>query len=244
MKYYLYKFEDNWSDELDVKGFAPLTKDEKDLALAQIKRKYRKGGTISFGSNQENDYDDISDVLACIEFEPITNSQYNTLIDIFGQSFGELGPLDIDDIEEDDEDEEIKYCEECGDELEDYEDDICSSCEEDSEEENENKVEYFSAIGHISHFISTEYNLINNGPSAGILALYDWRPTPNTRIKITIPDYVGDDSESVKLEFYSNNRLVLRKSLYIVDEEHDNYIELKDNLKMIIDNFLNKAKKH
>lgn len=104
MKYYLYTFEDNWADEMDVQGFAVLTEDEKDMAIAQIKRQYKNGGTICFGTNEDNEYDDLDDVMDCVEFEEISQSEYSTLKKLFGESFGELGPLDIYSLGEDSED--------------------------------------------------------------------------------------------------------------------------------------------
>lgn len=139
MKYYLYRFSDNWADEMDLEGFAILTQLEKDVALASIKKKFRHGGTIGFGTNEDNEYNSLSEVMACTTFKSITAVEYNAIKKAFGgTSMGETGPLDTCalGLKYDINDEDEVCCENCGDTLDDDDGPLCSDCEleEDDEE--------------------------------------------------------------------------------------------------------------
>lgn len=179
MKYYLYRFSDNWADEMDLEGFAIMTEKQKDIALAAIKRQYKKGGTICFGTNEDNDYDSLEDVLACISFEEISFQEYNSILKVFGSStFGELGPLNILG-EDEDEDEEW-------DEDEDYES------------------EYDSQAKLIYDFIKKEYGL-EETHSLDHHSKFIWKPTPKTEIEITIGEF-DDGDEEVELTLRLGNK--------------------------------------
>jgi hypothetical protein len=186
MRYYLYKFEDNWADEMDVQGFAVLTEDEKDMAVAQIKRSYKNGGTICFGTNEDNHYNNLTEVMDCVEFEEISQSQYNTLMNLFGQSFGELGPLDIYDLDGDNDD---------------YDEDE----DDDEDEEEEFEREYEANAKKIYDFIQSEYG-IETKSDPDYYAAFSWKPTPKSEIEILIGAYSGDDDEEVELTLKVNNR--------------------------------------
>lgn len=235
MKYYIYKFEDNWADEMNVQGFAILTEKEKDMALAYIRREYKRGGTIYFGTNEENDYKSLRDVMNCISFEEITSNQYNTIQQVFGDnSFGELGPLDLDELEE------PEVCEECGEELgEDDEDGICSSCQEEAEEEERNESEYDNMADKVVRFIMTEYGLEKTA-SSDHHSRIKWKPTPKTELDITIAEYDGSDEEEIEITLYLNRKKVGYDSFVISDITNNPGHYLKDSIKHMIE----KAKKY
>ncbi len=170
MKYYLYTFSDNWADEMDVQGFAIMTEKQKDISLSAIRRYYKNGGEISFGTNESNDYDSLEDVLACVEFKEISKSEYESVLNVFeGSTMGELGPLKI--LEED-EDEE-------------YEED-----EEDDDDEDMYEAEYDGQAKRICEFIKDEFGILETSSS-----YFLWKPTPKSEITISILDY--DSAEEV-----------------------------------------------
>lgn len=232
MKYYLYKFSDNWADEMDLEGFAILTETEKDIALSQIRKEYKRGGTICFGTNEDNEYDSLSDVMNTISFKEITAVEYNAIKKAFGKSsFGETGPLDFDFFEDDEDDEEEEYCDHCGEELD--EDGECSNCDEDDYEE-----EYNSQANAISKFIKSEYGL-EESSSSSHHSSFIWKPTPNTEIHITIDEY-NDGEEEVELHLKYKGK-DLRYEFFKVEHIYKNpgaYI------KSLIKEFIEKAKKY
>lgn len=240
MKYYLYKFQDNWADEMDVQGFAILTETEKDRALSYIKREYRRGGTIILGSNEENEYDTLKDLMDCVSFDEITSAQYNAIYNAFGDtSFGELGPLDLDEIEE-----EPRTCEECGEELdEDDEDEICESCAREFEEEQRDEAEYNNAADKIAKFIISEYGLEKTS-SNNHHSRFVWKPTPKTELEISISEYdgcCGGDEGEVEITLRLNKKKVGYVCFLVCDVEVvPGHFELKDAIK----NMIEKAKRY
>ena len=228
MKYYLYKFSDNWADEMDVKGFAVLTETQKDIAVSKIKRNFKKGGTICFGSNEDNEYDSLQDVMDCIEIKQISQSEYNTIIKLFGStSMGELGPIDNDNIEDVDE-EEIECCEECGEELD--EDGVCGQCEETDEDKYEN--EYNKQAGDICNFIKKEYSLEETHSSTHY-SKFIWKPTPKSQIEILIGEYEGGDEE-IEFTLKINNKQI-RYEFFLVEEVYEDTSKLKSLIKELIE---------
>lgn len=217
MRYYLYKFADNWADEMDLEGFIALTEIQKDIALARIKKEFKRGGSIGFGTNEDNEYDSLEDVMNCISIKEISQSQYSTIISLFGTSFGETGPISEYDIDSDYDDE-------------DYDDEE----EEDLDEEDA----YDSQAQKIVDFIKLEYGL-EEGNSGNAYADFKWRPTTKTEIVITVGEYSGGDEE-VELSLKLNGKDVDYES-FNVDEVHD---DPKGYLKEVITKFIEKAKKY
>lgn len=216
MRYYLYTFEDIWANEMNVAGFMILNELEKDSLLTQIKKEFKKGGSISFGTNEDNEYDSLQDVMNCITIKEISKTEYDVIKKTLGTSFGETGPANI--IEEDDE--------------EDYEDD---EEEQDSEEEI-----YKANVDRISAFIEKEYSLVNT-PTLGLHSKFIWKPTSKTEIEITIPKYDSNSGEEeVELNLKHGRRGIDYHSLDVeeisVNPEH--------YLKSVIKSFIEKAKKY
>jgi hypothetical protein len=200
MKYYLYKYSANWADEMDVAGFMLLTELEKDMALASIKKKFRKGGTVSIGTNEEIEYSDSDEVMNDVSITEISKQDYDTISRLFGTSFGETGPCsDFDDYDEDfEEDEEL---------------------EEDSDD-YDNKAEA------ILNFIKKEFNLEEDSSKSGhCYGSFYWKPTPKTNIEIVIPSE-DDGEEEVEVTLKLNGR-ELQVEFIAVEDVYDNLSYVK-----------------
>ena len=190
MKYYLYEFEDNWADEMDLAGFAILTEVEKDIALAKIRKEYKKGGSIGFGSNQDNEYDTLSDVMNTISFKKITEAEYNVIKKTLGVTFGETGPLDTSDLDDD---------------YDDYDDREF----DDDEDEDDGEEEYNSHAMKITNFIEKEYGIEPESYSPdSCFSNYNWKPTPNTTLTILVGAYSEDDEEEVEINLIYKSKTV------------------------------------
>jgi hypothetical protein len=186
MKYYLYEYSANWADEMDVAGFMLLTGLEKDMALASIKKKFRKGGTVYIGTNEEIEYSDYDEVMSDVSITEISKQDYDTINRLFGTSFGETGPCeDFNDSDDFDEDYE-------GDDDDDDDDD-------DDEEDYETNAE------KVVSFIKKEFNLEENDTRHDVYSSFSWKPTPKTQIEITIPDE-DDGEEEVEVTLKLNGR--------------------------------------
>lgn len=182
-RYYLYKFEDNWADEADFSGFAVFTEEEKRMHEAGIKKAFKNGGSICFGTNEDNDYDSYEDVESTFSFEEITKQEYFTIKRLFGETFGHLGPLDefgsyeADDDDEDDEDEEEDTCEVCGD-YDDTGSGTCTECMNDEE------------VGELVEDAKAKLEK-EFGIELSEKGKYKWKPTPVTTIEISIGENDG-----------------------------------------------------
>lgn len=220
MKHYLYKYEANWADEMDVSGFMILKETEKDMALAKIKRNFRNGGTVSIGSNEEIEYSNFDEVMNDISIEEISKENYDTINRLFGGSFGETGPCDnFIDV--------------------DYEDIDDESDEDDEQDKYE--ADYIYNADKIIKFIKEEYNLEENDPRDDMYSSFSWKPTPKTQIQILIPSYEGaQNGEEMELNLKLNGR-ELDVEFFDVEDTSDD-LGLYD-LKKFIKECLKKANK-
>jgi hypothetical protein len=223
MKYYLYEFEDNWADEMDLAGFAILTEIEKDIALAKIRKEYKKGGSIGFGSNQDNEYDTLSDVMNTISFKKITEAEYNVIKKTLGVTFGETGPLDTSDLEEDEYGDEEEYAD-----KDEYGDDY--------EEE-----EYELHADAVTQFIKKELGL-EQTISSEFYSLFIWKPTPYTELRISVGKYYDGEQEDVEMHLKYKNKDV-KYEFFRLEDVFNNpefYIQSTIRLRRLIE----KAKKY
>lgn len=220
MEYYIYKFSDNWADEMDIEGFAILTENQKDIALAKIKREFKKGGTLYFG-NEENEYSDLDEVMNCIEISSLTSQQYHILKNVFPNGhIGQLGPLDFDSL---------------GDyfNVDEYEN-------EEADEEEEYEQLYYSQAKKIEEFVKNEYGLEVTDKSNSY-SRFLWKPTNKTEIEITIQDYQdGNEDEEVELTLRLNGK-EMRYDFFTIDDICD---RLEFEFKEIIKEYIEKAKKY
>lgn len=259
MKYYLYRFSDNWADEMDLEGFAILTELEKKTALASIKKEFRNGGSIDFGTNEDNEYDSLEDVMACITFKTITSSEYYTIKKVFGgTTMGETGPLNGYDFDDDDDDvceqcgDELDtdgqfcsncedVCEECGDSLNGEDGPLCSDCEEDEADEHEE--EFKNNANSIRDFIKKEYGLEESEQLYKFYSRFTWKPTPKTEIEIIIEKYSGG-GESVEITLRFNNKGTKYRDLsqtnFGVEEYCNSTVKIGSHIRGLIE----KAKKY
>jgi len=207
MKYYLYEYSANWADEMDVAGFMLLTETEKDMTLASIKKRFRKGGTVSIGSNEEIEYSDFDEVMNDVSITEITKQDFDTINRLFGSSFGETGPCsDFDDYDED------------------FSDDL-----DDSEEDDD----YVNNVEKITSFIKKEFNLEENlNSNDDVYTSFSWKPTPKTQIEIIIPSE-DDGEEEVEVALKLNGR-ELKIDFFDVDITADNTYHLENFIKECI----------
>ena len=219
MKYYLYEYSANWADEMDVAGFVLLTGLEKDMALASIKKKFRKGGTVYIGTNEEIEYSDSDEVMNDVSITEISKQDYDTISRLFGTSFGETGPCeDFNDSDDFDEDYE-------GDDDDDDDDD-------DDEEDYETNAE------KVVSFIKKEFNLEEDSSKSGhCYGSFYWKPTPKTNIEIVIPSE-DDGEEEVEVTLKLNGR-ELQVEFIAVEDVYDNL----SYVKTIIEQCVKKANK-
>lgn len=214
-RYYLYKFEDNWAEEADFSGFAIMSDMEKERHQEGIKRAYKNGGTICFGTNEDNEYDSYEEVCATFKFKEITEEEYLTIKKLFGKTFGELGPLDVYFDYESDEDD---VCGECGG-YDDTGDDLCSDCQEEEDREKEENKE---AIEQFKEEIEEEFGIEANSKGN-----YSWKPTPITNLEI---EFEGDNG-------YVN--IMLKKGSKLMDYEYVYFTD--DNLIAVIKKLIRRA---
>lgn len=235
MRHYLYKFSCN-----GYEGLAILTETQKDMALARIRREYKKGGEMSLESGETLDFDDLREALESFDFIEISLSEYKTLVKFFpGYVFGEAGPLDRDcfDFEEDDEEEEEDECENCGRPL-DGEDSLCEQCEADEQDECEK--EYGRQADKITDLIKKEYG-IEASQTSDYHSKFNWKPTPKTMIEITIGEF-DDGDEEIELTLFLNG-IDLDYEFF----EFEGFVNSTDGLTELrntIKGFIEKAKKY
>lgn len=224
MKYYLCTFADNWAGEIDLTGFVIINEMEKDILMATLRKEYKHGATIEFGSNEEEKiYDSLSEIIDTLDFKEITAVEYNAIKKAFGTtSFGEIGPLSVCDFDEDFD--------------EDFEDE-----EDEFDEEDDWEEEYNSHAMKITAFIEKEYGIepeINTKESA--FEEYKWKPTPNTELHITIGEYSENDDEEVEVSLIYKSKTVSYEFFKVEDIWSNPEFYLKPVMRSLIE----KAKKY
>lgn len=98
MKYYLAKFEDNCADEFDVYGFVVLDEEEYNNYMDICKKceKLTEDGKLSefddfeigCGTNESIYFENVSDFILSPTITEITESQYETFIDLDMETYG------------------------------------------------------------------------------------------------------------------------------------------------------------
>lgn len=237
MKHYLYKFSDNWADEMDLEGFAVLTETEKDMALAKIRKQYKKGGTLCFGTNEDNEYDSLQDIINCISFKEISKSEYTTIKKVFGSnSMGEIGPLDS-EFCSDEEEEDDERCIDCGGRLDNDYSDYCTDC--DDEEDDDYEEEFERRADLVTDFLKNEYSL-EESETNHYYSRFVWKPTPKSEIEITIQNF-DDGEEEMELTLKFNGRDLQYEFYQIENAENTDFFP---TMRKLISEYVEKAKKH
>jgi hypothetical protein len=75
--------DDNWADEMDVKGYKVCSKNEFE-ALVSLLDNSHFPITRYFGTNEEGEYNDIEDFLYWWTVKPISEVEYHSFVNIFG----------------------------------------------------------------------------------------------------------------------------------------------------------------
>lgn len=86
-KYYLLKYDYNWADEADFRGFQLVDQKGLDAINKGIDEAYYPREHY-FGTNEEIIFEDASEVREGIEVIEITHIDYETLKNLFGMGFG------------------------------------------------------------------------------------------------------------------------------------------------------------
>ena len=86
-EHYLVKFEENWADEMDVYSFAVFTAKQYRNWRSLLERMEKASEycvfRYSFGTNEEQDYDEFEEFERCFTVKPITKAQANTVRELF-----------------------------------------------------------------------------------------------------------------------------------------------------------------
>ena len=99
-EHYLVKFEENWADEMDVSAFAVFSaKDYRNWrsVMDRVEKAMEQAVlTYSFGTNEEQDYEDFREFDGCFTVKPITQNQANTIREAFeiDTNYGDFPGLD------------------------------------------------------------------------------------------------------------------------------------------------------
>lgn len=98
-KYYLMQFNDNYCDEFDVQGFSLITLDQYKMYEFVVNNvnKYYGSYTVGIGSNEDIEYQTLSEFLSCIKVSEISTNDYRSINAYFGNNYGLVYP--ISDIE-------------------------------------------------------------------------------------------------------------------------------------------------
>ena len=94
MRYIIIKYEDDYADEFDVKGFSVISFESEEeynkyfSYLERIRTEITDEISLYFGSNEGIDYKNGKDFLKTISIEEITEEQYNTFKQLRLISYG------------------------------------------------------------------------------------------------------------------------------------------------------------
>ena len=102
MKYLLVKYDDNWADEIDLKGFKVLAEEEWEKLKSYIPN---KKFTRYVGSNEDIEYLSKDDFLSRFSVQEITWEECQVFKKFFPYGDGKFPDFDWD--VEDDEDEDV-----------------------------------------------------------------------------------------------------------------------------------------
>ena len=123
-KHYLLQFEDNYADEFDAYGSVIINEDQyKDVYsvveeaintedYSKLDEDYASDVYVGLGSNEDIEYEDIADLMNCINCTELTDEEYNVLTKFGFDDVGFTGFWDIlaeavvDDDNEDEDDED------------------------------------------------------------------------------------------------------------------------------------------
>lgn len=145
MGYLFIKYNDNWSDEMDISGFALVTSENWDRILGDV-RDYlnrKQYWTYGVGTNEEIEYVGYSDWFRHFTVVKVLEHEALVLLDVFKRANIEQSPdetrIDLvegffpipaqdEDDDYEDEDDEDDYCTWCEEPLD--EDGLCAECDD------------------------------------------------------------------------------------------------------------------
>jgi len=94
MNYYILEFEDDWADEMDIKGFMLFEEDKNAEDFLQnikdgvINNYGETDIEIYFGSNESNTYDTADDFMEKLKLTEISKEEYNAIKKYFPIGMG------------------------------------------------------------------------------------------------------------------------------------------------------------
>lgn len=96
---YLLSFYADYCDEFDVEAYTIISsrEDYDYLVENQNSPQAEEYGTIyvGFGSNEELEFGDVSNLLDCLSIEEITDAEADTICKVVGCNFGLIDPADL-----------------------------------------------------------------------------------------------------------------------------------------------------
>ena len=94
-KYYLMQFESDYCDEFEVQGFSLITLDQYKMYqfVVDHQDEYIDDFDISFGSNEELYFEDLSDFLDYVTVHEISTNDYRSINAYFGNNYGLVHPF-------------------------------------------------------------------------------------------------------------------------------------------------------
>ena len=86
----LIKYKSNWADEMDVQGWSVMSPMRHAAWEDSWADHFKDEGNYSFsvGTNEDIEYDSIEEFLKEFKVVDITESEADTLVKLFGKSYG------------------------------------------------------------------------------------------------------------------------------------------------------------
>lgn len=88
----LLVYQDNWADEIDFESYCIMDVTEWEALKAKMFAEEaagdRDGVSVCFGTNEDNEYDSVEDLLEHVDERPITDAEAEVLERLLGKQFG------------------------------------------------------------------------------------------------------------------------------------------------------------
>ena len=87
MKKYLFKYQDNWADEIDIDGSCVLDEEELNKFLIDVEK--FQSDEFYIGTNEEIHYGKVCEIKDCFSYEEISEQEFKVLekLDLLNEGF-------------------------------------------------------------------------------------------------------------------------------------------------------------
>ena len=91
----MVRFEDNWADEMDIKGYEVMTPQQLEYVSERVKTYFIDNNLLKyyFGTNEYIEYSSAEEVCSKYTVQDISETDYNTLNSLNLLKFGNIGPF-------------------------------------------------------------------------------------------------------------------------------------------------------